>query len=272
MGLVHRDLKPGNIFLTRSGGEEIVKVLDFGIVKQLKMQTESTGVTRSGVILGSPPYMSPEQVFDPKQVDPRSDLWSLGVILYELLTGRRPFEPREGRSVLVAICTDGCPPPSTVVPELGAQVDSFFVRALDRDPAARFQSVGELLEAFAALTHPAAALRRVPVGDIQVDPYASTLPQPERASRRADREGVAAREERATARIQQGFSLAELEVFVRRRFGEIPGGLSGIVSPVHDFRYQVFQVVDYFKRRRELARLEAELDKALGPEEGEEEG
>jgi nucleoside phosphorylase len=79
------------------------------------------------------------------------------------------------------------------------------------------------------------------------------------------REGADASEEQILARLQQGFSLAELEVFIRRAFPEIPGGLSGIVSPVHDFRYQTFQVVDYFKRRRELARLAAELDKALEP-------
>lgn len=78
------------------------------------------------------------------------------------------------------------------------------------------------------------------------------------------REGAAASEEQILARIQQGFSLAELAVFIRKAFREIPGGLSGIVSPVHDFRYQTSEVVEYFKRRRELARLSAALDKELG--------
>lgn len=84
-------------------------------------------------------------------------------------------------------------------------------------------------------------------------------PAPER------REDAAAREDRVLRRIQRSFSLAELEMFIRKSFPEIPGGLSGIVAPVHRFDYQTMEVVDYFKRRRELGRLEAKLDEALGP-------
>ncbi|MRG95114.1 protein kinase domain-containing protein [Polyangium spumosum] len=158
LGLVHRDLKPGNVFLARQDDEEIVKLLDFGIAKAVTPGTPQSGdVTRSGNLVGSPLYMSPEQIRKSKEVDHRSDLWSLGVILYQMLTGRTPFVEDEVGAVLVAICTDPIPRPSSLTPELGPEVDRFFDRALARDPAERFQSSRELIEALEALATKCAA-------------------------------------------------------------------------------------------------------------------
>jgi serine/threonine-protein kinase len=150
LGIVHRDIKPGNIFLAMKDGEEMVKVLDFGIAK-----TSSPGGARpdtvTGLIFGSTHYMSPEQIRSPRRVDHRSDLWSVGVVLYHLLTGRLPFVGDDPGDVLVRVCTDDCPPPSSSAPELSPAIDAFFERALARDPARRFQSATELAEAFDAV-------------------------------------------------------------------------------------------------------------------------
>ncbi|WP_437500585.1 serine/threonine-protein kinase [Sorangium sp. So ce1099] len=192
IGLVHRDLKPSNIFLARCGDEVIVKVLDFGIAKQVQEQPPSA-VTTSSVIIGSPRYMSPEQVRAAKQLDHRSDLWSMGVIVYEALTGRTPFEDDTLGGLIIAICAEPWPLPSALVPALGAGVDRFMARALERDPAARFQSADEMVDAFAALVgarppmRSESALLRAERSDAPVDPTAPTAPQ----------DGIAARRDRA---------------------------------------------------------------------------
>lgn len=150
VGLIHRDMKPANIFLARQAGDEVVKILDFGIAK-------TTGViggdqaTRADALLGSPSYMSPEQVRSSARVDHRTDLWSLGVIAFRCLTGRLPFPEGELGDVFVSICTAPIPRPSEVAPDLGPDVDRFFARALARPVEQRFQSVSEFIEAFAAL-------------------------------------------------------------------------------------------------------------------------
>ena len=147
-GLVHRDLKPANLFLARHGREETVKVLDFGIAKAMG-PAPAAAATRTGTLLGSPHYMSPEQVRRSKDVDPRSDLWSLGVILFQCLTGRVPFAGDELGDVLVAICADDIPRASQISPDLGPEIDRFLSRALTRNPDQRFQSAREMAEAFA---------------------------------------------------------------------------------------------------------------------------
>ncbi|WP_437767226.1 protein kinase [Sorangium sp. So ce764] len=147
MGIVHRDLKPANLFLSRQDEDELVKVLDFGIAKA-QGTLLAGNETKTGTLVGSPYYMSPEQVRRSKTLDWRSDLWSVGVIAYRCLTGRLPFPGEEIGEVFVAICTEDVPLASGVVPELGPAVDGFFSRALARDPAHRFQGASELAEAF----------------------------------------------------------------------------------------------------------------------------
>jgi serine/threonine protein kinase len=164
VGLVHRDLKPGNIFIARQGGDEVVKILDFGIAKDTGASFGGAA-TRTGAMLGSPQYMSPEQVRSSNRVDLRSDLWSLGVIAFRCLTGQLPFPSDEVGEVLVDVCTAPIPRPSQVAPDLGPEVDRFFERALVRDLGQRFQSAGELIEAFAAT-----AGVRLPISAVGVAP------------------------------------------------------------------------------------------------------
>ncbi|WP_437594308.1 protein kinase domain-containing protein [Sorangium sp. So ce1000] len=149
VGIVHRDLKPANLFLSRQDEDELVKVLDFGIAKA-QGTLLAGNETKTGTLVGSPYYMSPEQVRRSKTLDWRSDLWSVGVIAFRCLTGGLPFPGEEIGEVFVAICTEDVPLASSVVPQLGPDVDGFFARALARDPALRFQSASELAEAFGA--------------------------------------------------------------------------------------------------------------------------
>ncbi|WP_437722179.1 protein kinase domain-containing protein [Sorangium sp. So ce861] len=145
-GLVHRDLKPANLFLARAEEEqeEIVKVLDFGIVKETGVHLKEE-VTRTGELLGSPHYMSPEQVRGEKDVDQRSDLWSLGVILFCAVTGELPFQGDQLGAVIANILVAPLPSASTLAPDLPPAMDAFFARALARERAQRFQSIGEMI-------------------------------------------------------------------------------------------------------------------------------
>ena len=144
-GVVHRDIKPDNIFLTDGGdGEVFAKVLDFGIAKS---GNASLVATSTGAVLGSPYYMSPEQVLGSKAVDARTDLWALGVTTYEALTGRRPFEGETIGALSVAICHGTPPAPSQVHPGLPAAFDAWFAKACAREAASRFTSAKEMSDA-----------------------------------------------------------------------------------------------------------------------------
>jgi serine/threonine-protein kinase len=148
LGIVHRDLKPSNVFLARDErGEDVVKVLDFGLAK-LITGDEPSIVTSTGVMVGTPAYMSPEQVLgDP--VTARSDLWQLGVIAFECLSGRRPFEGKAPGDIYLRICSEPLPVPSTRVPVPRA-FDQWFARAMRRNPRERFPSAQALVEALEA--------------------------------------------------------------------------------------------------------------------------
>ncbi|NUQ78394.1 MAG: serine/threonine protein kinase [Polyangiaceae bacterium] len=148
--IVHRDLKPGNIFLQRQDDDEIVKILDFGLAKILG-PARIGEETKTGLVMGSLRYMSPEQLQSSKKVDHRSDLWAVGVILYRCLTGKLPFDAEEMADVVIQILRDPIPAPSAVAPDLNAEIDEFFKRALHRDREKRFQSAHELSTAFVAL-------------------------------------------------------------------------------------------------------------------------
>ncbi len=167
-GIVHRDLKPANIFLAKVDTEEVVKVLDFGVAALSDTQGLDFHATKAGALLGTPHYMSPEQVRGAKSVDHRADLWSLGVVAYRALTGCLPFAAEGLGDLLLEICGDPVPPPTSVAADLGPEVDAFFERALAKDPAARFASARELAAAFSALdpkSKPARAAKILVVDD-----------------------------------------------------------------------------------------------------------
>ena len=149
LGIVHRDLKPENLFLTELGAmteRRLVKILDFGIAKNI--QEGARKLTAPDAVFGTVDYMSPEQIRSASSVDHRTDIWALGVILFELLTGRTPFSG-DARSIIAQIVSDPVVPPSRWVPTLPASLVSVVMRSLAKDPAARFQSAEELRRALA---------------------------------------------------------------------------------------------------------------------------
>lgn len=144
-GVVHRDLKPSNVLITSEGD---VKVIDFGLSKDLDRLTPSTTLTKPQEALGTPSYMSPEQILaDP--VDARTDVYGVGVLAYELLTGRRAFAAIEGpvEDVFRTILEDLPPPPSAVRPSLDPRVDRVVMKAMRKNPDERYQSADEMRQA-----------------------------------------------------------------------------------------------------------------------------
>ncbi len=166
--IVHRDLKPANLFITTQRGDDQLKILDFGVAKALGLDGEQTS---SGVIIGSPQYMSPEQA-RAQAVDARSDLWSLGVIAFRLLTGKRLFAGQDIVDTVLQICTGPIPVASKLAADLPPAVDEFMQTALARDAAKRFQTAQEMASAFDALGK--AHSDHVPI----IDPNASSVSLP----------------------------------------------------------------------------------------------
>jgi len=148
-GIVHRDLKPSNIFLARMGEDDVVKILDFGIAKLLGVRLPKSNRTASGAIIGSPRYMSPEQMVG-MPIGPASDLWSVGVVLFEMLTGQCPFENELVLQVEGAVGGGPHPAATEREPGLPESIDAFFERALALDPTHRFASAKKLADAFLA--------------------------------------------------------------------------------------------------------------------------
>ncbi|HEX3777985.1 MAG TPA: serine/threonine-protein kinase [Polyangiaceae bacterium] len=156
--VVHRDLKPENIFLTKEeDGKLVVKIVDFGLAKfyePTSSDMETVRLTREGALFGTPAYMSPEQAKGKGEVDHRADLWALGCIVYECLTGQTVWNVEQGVAMILAqIASAPLPKPSKLRPDLPPAFDAWFARALDRDPDKRYQNAKELADGLArALT------------------------------------------------------------------------------------------------------------------------
>jgi eukaryotic-like serine/threonine-protein kinase len=156
-GIVHRDLKPENVFIAREGNCSTVKLIDFGIAKA---DDDEPMLSEDDAAMGTTGYMAPEQFDAPHSVDGRADIWALGVILYELLTGRRPFEGNTRSQIIAQVLCEQPVPPSAWAPHLPPAIDALVMGCLQRDRDDRHASVDELDAALAPLT--LASVRRVP--------------------------------------------------------------------------------------------------------------
>ncbi len=159
-GVVHRDLKPSNLFVAEQAGSHVVKVLDFGVSKEIARK-ETAALTATENLLGTPQYMSPEQIRASKHVDARADIWSLGVILYELLTGSLPFVGEsEGVGEMFGLILFTPPrKPRELRPDLPTALEDVIMRCIRQNPADRFASVVDLADALLPFTAPSSAVR-----------------------------------------------------------------------------------------------------------------
>jgi eukaryotic-like serine/threonine-protein kinase len=151
-GVVHRDLKPENLFCTKTAdGGELIKVLDFGIsrMEPLGASYSPTPMTHPSSLLGTPLYMSPEQLRDPASVDARSDLWAIGVVLFELLTGLSPFMGTSLADIALKITTEPPPPLAGVDSQKARGLEAVLAKCLQKERELRFQTVAELARALA---------------------------------------------------------------------------------------------------------------------------
>jgi len=173
--VLHRDLKPDNIFLARQGpSTEIVKVLDFGLAKLLENREAASFVTRTGAVMGTPYYMSPEQCRDSGDVDVRSDVYSLGIVLYQMLTGKLPFAGNTITKVLLQHISDPPAAPRTLRADIPDEVEALVLRALAKKPADRFQTMDEFCRALGGEVTP----RVTTPMPVDAPPVASTHPSP----------------------------------------------------------------------------------------------
>jgi serine/threonine protein kinase len=181
-GIVHRDLKPENVFLVwdEEDGADVAKVVDFGIAKFADNQLGNSSATRTGSVLGTPYYMSPEQARGLRTVDHRSDLWSVGVIAYRCVVGTLPFEGEAVGDLLVKLCTAPLPVPSQMAADLPPGFDAWFNKALSREPEGRFSTAAELAESLAAVcglpVRGSYATADIPIPSYAGGPNASSSP------------------------------------------------------------------------------------------------
>jgi serine/threonine protein kinase len=235
--VVHRDLKPENVFLCDvEGGEAFVKLLDFGTAKD---EGRAPFTTTAGQLLGTPYYMSPEQILG-EEVDTRADIWALGVLAFEALTGVRPFDGVTVGAITLAIHTTK-PRPSDVVPDLPPALDEWFARACARDPAERFQTVRAAGDAFArALAGDASIADSSPDFIVEsvpgVPPSSPALTNPKRLVTGPHRPAMSTPSERVATSLSSTLSSPRHE---RRRLQWIAGGVvtAAVVGMLALFTY-----------------------------------
>ncbi len=187
-GIVHRDVKPSNLFLARRvGGRNVVKVLDFGIAKA-SLSNTNPQLTRTSTQMGSPQYMSPEQLRDTKSVDGRTDVWSLGAAFYEAITGVAAFPANTLAELHVKILMDAPVPPSVLRPGTPPELERVVLRCLEKDAGARYATMADLQRDLEQLEGSLASSRSNPYADIAFDgtalpasaPAKPSLPPPPR--------------------------------------------------------------------------------------------
>ena len=150
IGLIHRDIKPSNVLVCRRGKvADVAKLLDFGLVQNITAKLPDDKLTVQGAVLGSPPYISPEQARGTQTVDERTDIYGLGGLAYFLATGRAPFERDSALETMAAHLHEKVIPPTTLQPNLREDFEAVILRCLEKDPANRFADVGELDQALA---------------------------------------------------------------------------------------------------------------------------
>jgi serine/threonine-protein kinase len=162
--VVHRDLKPENVFIANINGARIPKLVDFGISKvRISGGDEAEAITETavGVMLGTPPYMAPELVRGAREADPRSDVWALGVIMYELLTGTLPFNGRNVRELFERISTAEPPQISSLASHVPRHISEVIAKCLRKDPASRYPDGAALAAGFAAAREKIATAKRL---------------------------------------------------------------------------------------------------------------
>ena len=205
--IIHRDLKPQNVFLARKGPQrDVVKILDFGIAKLVEAETLEHSLTRSGEIYGTPLYMSPEQLRNPKEVDERADIYAIGVILFHALTGTPPFQGESFPDLVIAIGTNNHPPLLSVRPEVPAGLAAVVEKAMAHDRNDRYSFAGQLRDALLPFAAPGSA------GDS--DRVAPTRPLPVRDSRRLQRGGEVASGKRSRGGLRLMLGVAVLSLGV----------------------------------------------------------
>jgi len=153
-GIVHRDIKPENIFLVPKDNEDYVKVLDFGISKSMTDQEDDLRLTQTGMVLGTPLYMSPEQARGDDDLDHRIDIYALGVLLYETLTGEVPFKGKNYLSILTQVTSETPIAPRDLVPDIDRDLESITMKAMAKERSERYQDMHEFEADLEALTQP----------------------------------------------------------------------------------------------------------------------
>ena len=149
-GIIHRDMKPANVFVRKTPDPavpEFVTVLDFGISKMADPTGENQHITQTGAVIGTPIYMAPEQIMNPKEIDRRADIYATGVMVYEMLSGRLPYEGANTAELIVKACTVPPTPLRDVAPDLPPAIIEVVDRAMAREPSGRWQSTSEFADA-----------------------------------------------------------------------------------------------------------------------------